>query len=59
MNKYIEPPLGITPIWIEDMRRLSELRRAIAQYTAEHMVIPIEWVEEYNDLTLKKARGEE
>lgn len=45
-----KPPLGITPKYIHDLQRLRELQGAIARYYDVDMPIPIEWIEEYNQL---------
>lgn len=47
---YNKPPLGIMPhhIWID--KRIKELRTATAKYIMDGTKIPIEWIEEYNDL---------
>lgn len=54
---YFKPPLGVTPKPLLDVidatRRLHDLRRALAQYIAEHQTISLEWVQEYNDLTAR------
>ena len=59
MDKFVKPVLGVTPREIEDIRRLHELRRALAQYVAEHEILPLQWVIEYNDLTeqINKREG--
>ena len=51
MERFVKPVLGVTPREIEDIRRLHELRRALAQYVAEHEILPLQWVIEYNELT--------
>ena len=45
-----EPPLGLRPrfIWIE--LRIAEIKRAIDRYKSDNYEIPIEWVNEYNEL---------
>ena len=54
---YFKPPLGVMPKPLLDVidatRRLHDLRRALAQYIAEHQTISLEWVQEYNDLTAR------
>lgn len=45
-----KPPLGVMPKYIWNRKRLSELKRAIQEYTQKNLMVPIEWVEEYNEL---------
>ena len=49
-KKVIKPPLGIMPrmMWI-DARRI-ELESALDRYMKSYTEIPIEWIEEYNEL---------
>lgn len=51
------PLLGITPrhIWIE--RRLEEVREAIGKRVHGSWPVPVEWIEEYNEL-IKSVRIE-
>lgn len=48
-----KPPIGIVPRSINDQKRLLRVKEAIERYTAEFLHIPIEWVEEYNELITK------
>lgn len=48
MNKY---PLGIAPKYIHDEIRRNELSFAIQRYLGAKLPVPIEWVQEYNNLT--------
>ena len=45
-----KPPLGIMPKFIWNEKRLSELILAIQRYLNVEMPIPIDWIEEYNNL---------
>jgi hypothetical protein len=47
---YIKPPIGIEPknIWLST--RYNALNEAIQRYKDAELVIPIEWVEERNEL---------
>lgn len=45
-----KPPLGVTPKYVWDLMRLRDLQGAIARRYEAEMPIPIEWVEEYNEL---------
>lgn len=52
LNKeiYIKPPIGVMPKEIWKWHRAKELSGAIRRYSDKYMKIPIEWVEEYNEL---------
>lgn len=50
------PPLGLTPKRIRQEQRFQEVCAAIARYYDAGKKIPIEWVEEYNELV--EMRGE-
>lgn len=45
-----KPPIGLTPkrIWLSI--RFNDIKSAIERYTSENHTIPIEWIEEYNEL---------
>jgi hypothetical protein len=45
-----KPPLGIMPRYIHDEQRLNDLCLAINRYITGNKAIPIEWIEEYNEL---------
>jgi hypothetical protein len=47
---YIKPPLGLMPKkhWID--RRISDINSAINRYMECGKEVPIEWIEEYNEL---------
>jgi len=49
-NVMKKPPLGIMPrfIWID--ARKSEIQSALDRYIESNMPIPLEWIEEYNEL---------
>lgn len=51
-----KPPLGIMPKYIWDKKRLSELCEAVSRYWEAGEPIPIEWIEEYNELVGKANR---
>ena len=50
-KKLAKPPIGLIPKWVHDMDRLEEVRAAINRYFIAELEIPVEWVEEYNNLT--------
>lgn len=52
-----KPPLGLTPRFIyeekRDVERFNNICDAISRYYSEGLKLPIEWIEEYNDLLEK------
>jgi hypothetical protein len=55
---YKKPPLGLKPKRIHDEQRLYEVQSAIARRYDAEWSIPIEWVEEYNQLiSMLKENG--
>ena len=49
-TKLVKPPVGLRPKYISDAERLEEVRAAIVRYFNAELEIPVEWVEEYNNL---------
>ena len=50
MERPVKLPLGIIPKKIWKEQRLGELRGAIDRYLEANQRVPIEWIEEYNEL---------
>lgn len=50
MERPVKPPLGVIPKKIWKKQRLEELRGAVERYLEANQRIPIEWIEEYNQL---------
>ena len=50
MANIIKPPLGLTPRWIRDVERFEEIISAMKRYSQAGMPIPIEWIEEVDEL---------
>ena len=49
-----KPPLGLRPRTIADRERFMEVSKAIYRYfNTTQLPIPIEWVEEWNELLLR------
>ena len=46
----VKPPIGLRPKRISDKERLNEVRGAIVRYYDAELKIPVEWIEEYNEL---------
>lgn len=44
------------PRRLHDEQRLSEVSKAITRYIAASYQIPVEWIEEYNDL-VQQGKG--
>lgn len=53
------PPIGIPPRYIWRSRRLREITEAISRYTEALAKIPIEWIQEYNDLIKESETANE
>ena len=53
----VKPPLGIMPhdIWIE--KRIQDLLEAMRRYSEANMVIPIEWIDELDQLIKGESYG--
>lgn len=49
-KKYEKPPLGLRPRWIVEGDRLQEVLEAMSRYISAMKEIPVEWLEEYNDI---------
>ena len=50
MEKAIKPPIGIKPKYIWEQERFDDIFRAISEYYNAGLKIPVEWIEEYNEL---------
>lgn len=46
-----KPPLGLIPRWLHREQRLNEIIAAMSRYIYAGMQLPIDWVEEYNQIT--------
>jgi len=46
-------PLGVIPRRMHEADRYIKLKEAIQQYVAHNKEVPIEWIEEYNELSDK------
>lgn len=51
--EFNRPPLGIVPKYIWQDKRRSEIIQAICRYLNVNLPVPVEWIEEYNELTKK------
>lgn len=50
MTNITKPPLGLTPRWVRDMVRFEEIISAMKRYSEAGVPIPIEWIEEIDEL---------
>ena len=58
MPRANKPPLGVKPRHIHDEERRQDLAGAIARYIEDGgMAVPVEWVNEYNELLRRKKEG--
>ena len=52
--KSKRPPIGLKPRYIHDHERYIEIYGAIQRYYDAGKKIPVEWIEEYNELVEKE-----
>ena len=52
-----KPPLGVMPRYLWERKRRYEVGKAISRYVEADKKIPIEWLDEYNEL-VQKAIGD-
>lgn len=50
----LPPPFGLKPKYIHDEHRAIDISKAIVRYLNNRLPIPIEWVQEYNELRTKE-----
>lgn len=53
-----KPPLGIKPRNLHDEERANALDEAIVRYLNEDLPVPIEWVQEFNELRTRLNKQE-
>lgn len=53
-----KPPLGLRPKFIWLKQRKTEIQEAVIRYFEAGVAVPIEWIEEYNDIC-GMLKGEE
>lgn len=54
--KISKPPIGLKPKFVKMLERLNEVRGALVRYYNAELEIPLEWIEEYNELIIQTAR---
>ncbi|NGM81226.1 hypothetical protein G5B47_02235 [Paenibacillus sp. 7124] len=55
---YIKPPLGLTPRFIVEERRIDEIKAAVTRYFDAGRKVPADWIAEYNELVERKGHEE-
>ena len=50
MTNIVKPPLGLTPRWVHEMERFEEIIAAMKRYSEAGLSVPIEWIEELDEL---------
>jgi hypothetical protein len=53
-----KPPLGVKPRNLHDEERANALDEAIVRYLNEDLPVPIEWVQEFNELRTRLNKQE-
>lgn len=48
-------PIGITPRFIHEEKRIHDIYDAIQRYLDAKKEIPLKWIEEYNELIKKQV----
>lgn len=49
----VRPPIGLEPQWAHIEQRLTDVREAVNRYMNAMYPIPVEWIQEYNELVEK------
>ena len=57
MERPVKLPLGVIPKNMWKKQRLKELRDVIDMYLEANQRVPIEWIEEYNELLEDIRKG--
>lgn len=51
MSDYVKiPPIGLEPLCVHQAKRLMDIKQAINRFIDARVIIPIEWITEYNNL---------
>jgi len=45
-----KPPIGLRPRFVDDIRRMDEIKKAVIRYVKDGWEVPPKWIEEYNEL---------
>lgn len=49
------PPIGVRPRWSWDEARVQELSEAFVRYSEAKKDIPLEWIDELRELSVRLA----
>jgi hypothetical protein len=49
-------PVGLRPKWVWEAKRIGEIAEAIGRYIEAGKDIPLDWIDEYNELVRKVKR---
>lgn len=52
MNNIEKPPIGLKPKFYHNYSRYNDIMKAIIRYINSQKEIPVEWIEEYNELLI-------
>jgi uncharacterized FlaG/YvyC family protein len=52
METTEKPPIGLKPRFIHNEQRIHEIVEAMNRYIQVNKQIPIEWIDEYNELVI-------
>lgn len=55
-EKRYKPAIGVMPRKLWEEQRVNDITQAISRRMRSEGEIPIEWVEEYNELSEKRSR---
>lgn len=58
LKEQVKPPLGPPPRHLHEEQRMQRISDAIARYSEVYKPIPVEWVEEYNELATRRIPNE-
>lgn len=56
---HVKPPLGLRPRYIADAARMTEVRGVIMRYVGAGILLPAEWIAEYNELAARLSARRE
>ena len=49
-EKSVKPPIGLRPRFVDDIRRMDEIKKAVIRYVKDGWEVPPKWIDEYNEL---------
>lgn len=54
MENSKTPPIGLTPRWLHNEKRIDEIIGAIKRYSEADIVPPIDWINELDELVKQR-----